>query len=76
MFNIRADKLFCSMTKSCLMHGNHEARLRPVRLLCLIYMFFSHFLDLIVQNLQYRTIPIILNLPTSRNVALIYLVTI
>ena len=75
MFNIRADKLFCSMTKSCLMHGNHEARLRPVRLLCLIYMFLFAFFGL-DRFKTFNTIPIILNLLTSRNVALIYLVTI
>ena len=44
---------------------------KPVRLLCC--MFLLAFLDLTVHNLS---IPIILNLLTNRNIALIYLVRI
>ena len=50
--------------------------MKPVRLFC--YMFFLAFVDLTVHSVQsvFNRIPIILNLLTNRNIALIYSLTI
>ena len=50
--------------------------MKPVRLFC--YMFLLAFVDLTVHNVQsvFNSIPIILNLLTNRNIALIYSLTI